>query len=192
MAGSPELARQAMLRGLLVPPDLANKAFRQLNRALTAKTTKFFAHEGQVVSSRQVENHDAQLRATDQVFSIAGLYAPKTEPQGALGVALEIDPQTGVIRIIASNHAQLARVDAGLHNDSYRNDKALVARKPSKRQQRALTGRARNEQKDRKSSTIKAGAPSDSTPTPAPQSSAEPESRGIPPAGGTPSGSNSA
>ena len=108
-----------MLRGLVVPPDLANSAFQTLQRQINAKTKKYFADKGVVTDEREDDDNDAQLRATDQVFAIAGLYAPKAQAQApALGFALEIDPSTGVVRLVAGKQPESVPISP-LHNDYY-------------------------------------------------------------------------
>lgn len=94
--------RQAMLEAAGVLPQDLRRALRTHRRLLTAKTTKFFAHEGEVVDQREVEDNDAQARAVELMYDVLGVKAPRAQAQpAALGVAIEIDPATGVIRVIA-------------------------------------------------------------------------------------------
>ena len=52
---------------------------KHLRPALEAKETKFFAHNGKVISKREVVNWQARLRAQDMTYQIAGEY--KVEQQ---------------------------------------------------------------------------------------------------------------
>jgi DNA-binding CsgD family transcriptional regulator len=52
---------------------------KHLVPALEAKETKFFAHNGKVISKREVVNWQARLRAQDMTYQIAGEY--KVEQQ---------------------------------------------------------------------------------------------------------------
>lgn len=114
-----------MLRGLIVPPELANSAFQTLQRQVNAKTRKYFAARGKVRDVREDDDNDAQLRATDQVFAIAGLYAPKAQAQApALGFALEIDPSTGVVRLVAGKAPESVPLSP-LHNDYYQQSERI-------------------------------------------------------------------
>jgi len=75
---------------------------------LRAKETKFFSFKGRVLDQVEVENHAIQLQAADQIFSLAGLYAREREDQNSTpGVALEVDPTTGVVRIIVGSPISL-------------------------------------------------------------------------------------
>src|ERR1700691_6076253 len=60
------LTRDGFIRKHLVP-------------ALQATETKFFAHNGKVISKREVVNWQARLRAQDMTYQIAGEY--KVEQQ---------------------------------------------------------------------------------------------------------------
>ncbi len=104
---SVELVRQEMMRGILIPRDLVNKALKKTADKLDAMETKFFAHKGVVVSERVVEDHTTQLAAADQIYSLSGLYA--RERMATLGpptVALEVDSRTGVIRLVVGSDRQ--------------------------------------------------------------------------------------
>lgn len=93
-----------MTSGFRVPSHLVTDAFRTTARKLRAKTTRFFAHEGEVISQRMIDDNDAQLRAADQVYQLAGLYPSKQDRGGGgLTVAIEVDPTTGVIRLVAGS-----------------------------------------------------------------------------------------
>jgi phage terminase small subunit len=51
---------------------------------LKANTTKFFAHEGTVKDSREVEDNDTRTRSLDMAFKLKGSYAPKTQEEAAV------------------------------------------------------------------------------------------------------------
>lgn len=97
--------RQAMLEASGLTADDLRDAIRTHRRLLTAKTTKFFAHEGVVVDEREVDDNDAQKAAVDLLYDVVGLKAPRAPAQtaGAIAVAVEIDPATGVIRVVAGH-----------------------------------------------------------------------------------------
>lgn len=101
MALSVDKVRHEMLRGILVPRHMVNKALQTTFAKLDARETKFFSHKGIVTQTREVDDHGTQLAAADQIFTLAGLYAREREERPSTpGVALEIDPNTGVIRLV--------------------------------------------------------------------------------------------
>ena len=103
-----ERVRHEMLRGIRVPPELVNEALKVTASKLKAKESKFFSFKGSVVDTVQVEDHSTQLAAADQIFSLAGLYArERADVASTPGVALEVDPRTGVVRIIVGGPAAL-------------------------------------------------------------------------------------
>lgn len=55
---------------------------KHLVPALEANETKFFAHNGKVISKRDVKNWPARLRAQDMVYQIAGEYKTEQENLG--------------------------------------------------------------------------------------------------------------
>jgi len=104
MALSVEKVRHEMLRGILIPREMVNKALVKTYEQLEAKETKFFSFKGHVVEKREVEDHATQAAAADKIFSLAGLYARERESRNATpGVALEVDPHTGVVRILVGD-----------------------------------------------------------------------------------------
>jgi len=50
---------------------------------LKAKITKYFAHEGKVISWRNVADNNARLNALDMAFRLRGSYAPKDPKEAA-------------------------------------------------------------------------------------------------------------
>ena len=160
-----------MLHGIVPPEGLVTKAFRNLDRALGATVMKFFAHEGCVLDERELQDHDAQARARDQVFSIAGLYAPRSAAPTALAVAVEIDPVSGVIRVVAG-HGQIA--------DSAPQPREITTENPA----HMIGDHATESDVERQGSTT-GGAPGPMTTPPTPQSAKRRARRGIPSAGGT-------
>ena len=73
----------------VIPERMVERAFKATDDALDATDR----HEN--------PNWDARLRATDQVYTLVGAYAPKAQGQSAVGVRVEINPETGVISVIA-------------------------------------------------------------------------------------------
>lgn len=109
MALSVERVRSEMLRGLLIPRDIVNEALKVTYNKLKATETKFFSNKGVVRDMKVVEDHATQLAAADQIYSLSGLYARERVPvQQTPGVALEVDPLTGVIRIVIGTSLQSA------------------------------------------------------------------------------------
>src|SRR3990167_1776204 len=160
-----------MLTGVVPPTGLVTKAFRNLDRALDATVMKFFAHEGCVLDERELHDHDAQARARDQVFSIAGLYAPRSAAPTALAVAVEIDPVSGVIRVVAG-HGQIA--------DSAPQPREITTENPA----HMIADHASEASVERQGSTT-GGAPGPMTTPPTPRESIGPRVRCKRGSGGT-------
>ena len=63
----------------------------KLSELLEARETKFFAHQGVVVDTRDVVDHGVQLKALDMAFKVKGSYAPqKVAVDGNLSVPSDI------------------------------------------------------------------------------------------------------
>ena len=100
-AFDPAYVRRAMLERVIIPQGMVSEAIRKTYEKLYAKETKFFTHKGVVTDTRVVEDHGTQLQAADQIHSIAGLYSRDSDSKpSSPKVALEVDPRTGVIRIV--------------------------------------------------------------------------------------------
>ncbi len=106
-----QAVRSAMLSGIIIPRELVNKAFSELNEQLSAQTTKFFTNKGRVTDKREIADNGARLQAIDQTLSLAGLFK-QDDRRGSGGpsipnFAIEVTPN-GVIRIaVGSSPAQL-------------------------------------------------------------------------------------
>jgi len=82
---------QAMEGIRLRVPEMLDKAGysvpaiieKHLGPKLEAKETKFFAHKGKVVSTRQVDDHSTQMRAIENMLEMHGAYAPKDPKEAA-------------------------------------------------------------------------------------------------------------
>jgi len=82
---------QAMEGIRLRVPEMLDKAGysvpaiieKHLAPKLEAKETKFFAHKGKVVSTRQVDDHSTQMRAIENMLEMHGAYAPKDPKEAA-------------------------------------------------------------------------------------------------------------
>src|SRR3990167_6288989 len=164
-----------MLAGVVPPAVLVTKAFRNLDSALGATVMKFFAHEGCVLDERELQDHDAQARARDQVFSIAGLYAPRSATPAAFAVAVEIDPVSGVIRVVAG-HGHLADSASQPREITTENPAHMIADHASE---------ARVENSVERQGSSSGGAPGPMTTPPTPQSATRRARRATPPAFGT-------
>src|SRR3990167_5339937 len=118
MALSVEKVRHEMLRGLLIPREMVNKALLRTYEQLDAKETKFFSLRGKVTQRVDVIDHTTVAAAADKIFSLAGLYAREREERGGTpGVALEIDPVTGIVRIIVGSPEPLELSSNGVMSD---------------------------------------------------------------------------
>jgi hypothetical protein len=96
-----EQVRRELLRDIRIPADLTNRALQKIADKLDATKVEHHTYKGRVVTTTEVEDHSAQLSAADKVLSMAGLYkkdAASTNPESF--TALEIDPTTGVVRIV--------------------------------------------------------------------------------------------
>ena len=100
LAFSVERWRAHAFAGLEIPPDLLQHTIQKLREKLDAKTTKFFAHQGEVVQQVNVEDHSTQLTAIDTVLSMAGAYVKESDKRPATpAVAIIVDPISGVVRL---------------------------------------------------------------------------------------------
>jgi hypothetical protein len=93
LAFNVDAVRKLLLGAALpvIPERMVERAFKATDRALDA------------TDRHGNPNYDAQLRGSDQVYSLVGAYAPKATGQAAVGVRVEIDPATGVISVIAGS-----------------------------------------------------------------------------------------
>lgn len=108
MALSVDGIRTEMLRGIRVPRKMVNAAIQKTYEQLEAQETKFFTYKGDVVSQKDVSAHDIQAAATDRIFSLAGLYAKEREATSHTPtVAVEVDPVSGVIRLVVGSQGAL-------------------------------------------------------------------------------------
>jgi hypothetical protein len=79
---------------------LSEKALieKHLVPLLSAKSTKFFQHEGKVVQKREVADNEARLRALDMAFKLRGSYtaadAKPPEPPPPSVIVIDI-PRPG-------------------------------------------------------------------------------------------------
>jgi hypothetical protein len=78
---APQAAHRALSRMRIYLPEIlarldlsVEKVLMKFKDQLEAKETKFFAHEGIVVDSREVVAHDIQHLAADKLAKIYGLY----------------------------------------------------------------------------------------------------------------------
>jgi len=104
MALSVEGIRTEMLRGIRVPRKMVNAAIQKTYDQLEAQETKFFTYKGDVVSQKDVPAHEVQAQASDRILSMAGLYAREREATASAPmVAVEVDPVSGVIRLVVGS-----------------------------------------------------------------------------------------
>ena len=71
---SPSVMRSAMIAGFRGRPQTLSKAERATIRALSAQK-RVTTRNGEIIDLGH--DHDVQLKAADQVYAIAGIYAPK-------------------------------------------------------------------------------------------------------------------
>lgn len=95
----PKAMRASIMQRVSIPDDLLQAAIARTRAMIDAKKTQFFAHQGEIISKVDVEDHDAQLRATDQVYKLAGVYARESDSKsGTPNVSVTIDTN-GVVRL---------------------------------------------------------------------------------------------
>ena len=114
-----ERVRAELLSRVSIPDDLLQAAIDSVRKKLNAKETKFFTYQGQVVERVDVEDHATQLSAADKVLSIAGLYARERDQRPATPqVAIEVDPVSGVVRMIigGADTLPISIADASMAN----------------------------------------------------------------------------
>lgn len=64
---------------------------RKIVAGMEAKETRFFAHQGKVVETREVKAHEIQRRYVDMACKVKDLYAPeKHEVSGAGGRPIDL------------------------------------------------------------------------------------------------------
>lgn len=97
-----DAVRQRMLQDLQIPEDLLQKAVIKARQKLDAKTTKFFTFQGRVMEQVDVEDHEVQQRAIDQIFRFADVFGRGNESSSnrAPSIAMELDAKTGVMRLV--------------------------------------------------------------------------------------------
>jgi len=106
-AMSVEVVRERLFSNLKLPPDLLSKALKVTEAKLSAKVTKFFYHKGEITHRIQVDDNTTQLAASDQIYSIAGVYSRERDKvTNAPTVAFEVNPTTGVVRFIVGANLQ--------------------------------------------------------------------------------------
>ena len=104
MASSVEGIRAEMLRGIRVPKKIVNAALQKTYDQLDATVVKHVTYQGHVVSTVETPAHEVQAAASDRIFSLAGLYAREKDAGTATPrVAVEVDPGTGVIRLVVGS-----------------------------------------------------------------------------------------
>lgn len=105
-----ERMRERMYRNVAVPDDFLQKAVDTTYKKLTAKKTQFFSHMGEVKSVIELEDHVTQLAAADQVYKLSSLYARERDAApGQPTIALEMNPQTGVVRLVIGALPEVSR-----------------------------------------------------------------------------------
>lgn len=99
-AFSVEQIRAAVRGQAMVPAGMLQAALAKTYDKLSAKETKFFAHQGEVVNTREVEADGIQLAAARLILEMGELLTKNVaiKPQ-APPTTLEIDPKTGVIKL---------------------------------------------------------------------------------------------
>lgn len=102
-AFNPDAIRREIRSAAAVPAGMLRKALRKHYEKLDAKETKFFTYQGQVIDKVDVEAHDIQLRAAELIERMAELYVNEARSAPRQSVALEIDPNTGVVRIVVGD-----------------------------------------------------------------------------------------
>lgn len=99
-AFSVEQIRAAVRGQAMVPAGMLQAALAKTYDKLSAKETKFFAHQGEVVNTREVEADGIQLAAARLILEMGELLTKNVAIKPAAPpTTLEIDPKTGVIKL---------------------------------------------------------------------------------------------
>jgi len=99
-AFSVEQIRAAVRGQAMVPANMLADALKKTHEKLNAKETKFFAHQGEVVNTREVEADSIQLAAARLILEMGELLTKNTLVKPAPPTTTrEIDPKTGVIKL---------------------------------------------------------------------------------------------
>lgn len=112
-----ERLRQRMLESVDLPNDFLQKAVMKVYKKLDARETKFFTFRGEIVEEVEVQDHATQLAAADKIMQMAGVYARERDAvPAAPTVALEMDPVTGVVRLIVGSPIAMLEAPTSLPN----------------------------------------------------------------------------
>lgn len=114
-----EAMRAKMLEGVALPKGMVQDALDTVYRKLKAKETKFFSHQGVVVSKADVEAHEVQLQAAKTIINITDLAIRKEDRAGSgiAGIALRIDSKTGVMTMLIGASADDLDTDAVMERE---------------------------------------------------------------------------
>jgi hypothetical protein len=85
-----EELRLQLLKEAGITPEILKEAVSQLRAALHATETKLVTWDGEIKQRIEVSDWAAILRASDQLFSLLGMYAPRREQGGGGKVEVEI------------------------------------------------------------------------------------------------------
>jgi hypothetical protein len=104
LAFSAQALREKLLEGVELPADFVNKALRVLDEQMVATQTKFFAHKGIVKDAKVVEDNASRIAAASAVIGMTPLRQREALPESSTPtIALEVDPVTGVTRIVVGD-----------------------------------------------------------------------------------------
>lgn len=84
-----------------VPEALPNDAIRTLKAGLNATRTKFHTFRGVVRSQSDVPDWIARIAAAKELLDVTGVsQRERVAPPAAPNVAIEVDPTTGIVRLV--------------------------------------------------------------------------------------------
>jgi hypothetical protein len=107
-AAKMERMRRGWFESVDTRPQLLEKALAKLEEKLEAKETKFFAHQGIVVTEQEVEAHSIQLEAAQTIAKLADAFPKeRADSKGAPQFALEI--KDGVFRLVIGGEGGSSR-----------------------------------------------------------------------------------
>ena len=110
-----ERVRAAMLADVALPKDFLQRGIDTVYRKLEAKKTNFFSFQGQVIEKVDIEDHATQLAAADKILAMSGLYVKERDVASAAPtIALEMDPRTGIVRLVVGTALENAEEVAPL------------------------------------------------------------------------------
>lgn len=98
LAFNADRLRQLLWQRVAPPPEMLQKALEKLDSQLDAKETKFFVHQGLLVSQADVEAHAIQQNAAIAIAKIADAM-PRDRAEKAAPPTVTLEIKDGVFRL---------------------------------------------------------------------------------------------